>query len=328
MMEVVRYKPENAKEWDTFVEESKNGTFLFLRGYMDYHSDRFTDHSLMVYDRKGSLAALLPANEAREEDGTLVLHSHKGLTYGGFVLGRRCHTADVGVMFRAVTDYLRANGFRRWHYKQMPTVYHLLPAEEDSYWLWRMGARTEQCAVMTAVELHSKERRTSSRKRTYCNRLRREGYTVETGAPLSDFWQILTDNLRERFDAAPVHTLEEMSLLQSRFPENIVCCTVKAPDGTTIGGTVLFITRRTIRTQYISASPEGKRTNAMDFLMLTLMDHFSGMPQYRFLEFGTSMAEDSRVINEGLVMQKENFGGSCVACRTYVLDIQEPTINQ
>lgn len=327
-MKVVRYTACHAKEWDAFVEKAKNGTFLFLRGYMDYHSDRFVDHSLMLYDFKGKLAALLPANEVRNEGGAKVLHSHKGLTYGGFVLGRKCHTAEVGEMFRVVADYLCENGFRQWHYKQMPTVYHLLPAEEDSYWLWRMGARTEHCAVMTAVDLRNKERHTASRKKTYCNKLRREGYGVEIGAPLADFWQILTDNLRERFDAAPVHTFEEMTFLQQRFPENIICCTVKSPDGTVVGGTVLFITHRTVRTQYISASPEGKRTNALDFLMLSLMEHFSEFPQYRYFEFGTSMAKDDTAINEGLVMQKEGFGGSCVACRSYVLEIQEPTNNQ
>ena len=35
--------------WDTFVQESKNGTFLFVRDYMDYHRDRFQDCSLLVY---------------------------------------------------------------------------------------------------------------------------------------------------------------------------------------------------------------------------------------------------------------------------------------
>ncbi|MCM1078061.1 MAG: GNAT family N-acetyltransferase [Bacteroidales bacterium] len=319
MMDVVRYAPERMGEWDSFVETSKNGTFLFLRGYMDYHSDRFADHSLMVYDKKGTLAALLPANEVRQADGTPVLHSHQGLTYGGLVLGRRCHTADAGEIFLAVTDYLRKVGFRLWHYKQIPSVYNLLPADEDSYWLWRMGAETENCSVMTAVDLRSCMKNVSPRKRTYRNKLLREGYTVEKGASLTDFWQILTENLRERFGAEPVHSLEEMTLLQGRFPGNIVCCTVKAPDGSTAGGTVLFITRQTVRTQYISASPEGKRVNALDFLMLTLMEEFSGMPQYRYFEFGTSMAEDNAALNDGLVLQKEGFGGSCVACRRLVL---------
>ena len=49
MFEIVRYTAEKADEWNAFVAESKNGTFLFNRGYMDYHADRFVDHSLMFY---------------------------------------------------------------------------------------------------------------------------------------------------------------------------------------------------------------------------------------------------------------------------------------
>jgi hypothetical protein len=33
--------------WDDFVRTSKNGLFLFERGYMDYHAERFSDHSLL-----------------------------------------------------------------------------------------------------------------------------------------------------------------------------------------------------------------------------------------------------------------------------------------
>ena len=48
-MDIRRYTPEKADEWNRFVAQSKNGTFLFDRRYMDYHADRFQDHSLMFY---------------------------------------------------------------------------------------------------------------------------------------------------------------------------------------------------------------------------------------------------------------------------------------
>ena len=62
MIEIVRYTPDMAASWDAFVGQSKNATFLFYRGYMDYHADRFADFSLMFYD-KGRLCALMPAND-------------------------------------------------------------------------------------------------------------------------------------------------------------------------------------------------------------------------------------------------------------------------
>ena len=46
-MKIVRYSPEMKGVWDDFVETSKNGTFLLKRDYMEYHADRFPDHSYL-----------------------------------------------------------------------------------------------------------------------------------------------------------------------------------------------------------------------------------------------------------------------------------------
>ena len=59
--EIKRYTAADADEWNAFVAASKNGTFLFDRRYMDYHSDRFEDHSLMFY-LEGHLLAVLPGH--------------------------------------------------------------------------------------------------------------------------------------------------------------------------------------------------------------------------------------------------------------------------
>ena len=345
MINISRYTQNKQTEWDDFVKVSKNGTFLFLRSYMDYHSDRFQDHSLMFYNEKGKLIAVLPANSKttastltpnlstlnsqpsplNSQPSTLnsqpsTLHSHQGLTYGGFVLSPEIHISEVGELFRLTISYLKGNGFCEWIYKQMPYIYHLIPSQEEDYWLWRYDATLKACNMMTAIDLGNSEIDiTSSRKRTYFNKLTRQGYTVAIDDNIRSFWPILEDNLMERFCSRPVHSLSEIELLKQRFPDNIVCCTVKNPDGKTIAGTLLFITQQVVRTQYISASHEGKHTNALDYLMLSLIRHYSKNPQYRYFEFGTSMAEDGINLNEGLILQKEGFGGRAVACKIFTM---------
>ncbi len=74
-MQVQPYYADAKETWDQFVRSSKNGTFLFLRDYMEYHRDRFEDHSLLISDEEGAMVALLPANR-REETAI----SHGGLT--------------------------------------------------------------------------------------------------------------------------------------------------------------------------------------------------------------------------------------------------------
>lgn len=320
-MQIVRYSAARRPEWDQFVRESKNGTFLFLRDYMDYHSDRFADNSLMFYSDKGQLSALLPANRNMD-----ILYSHQGLTYGGFVLSPKTHIGEVSELFASTLGYMEDNGLTQWRYKLIPSVYHRLPSQEDQYWLWRSGATMSDCNVMTAVDLRAVSNlasghnlnSVSSRKLSYAKKLQRAGYTVSESTPIDAFWTILEANLMERFESKPVHTLDEMKLLQSRFPQNIVCRTVSTPDGQIIAGTILFISDQVVRTQYISASHEGKACHALDLLFLSLVQEYRERG-FCYFDFGTSMDEDGILLNDGLVMQKELLGGRSIVCPTYVL---------
>jgi hypothetical protein len=63
---------------------SKNGTFMLDRNYMDYHSDRFIDHSLIFYDEKDKLIAGMPASLHENE-----IISHGGITYGGIISDKK-----------------------------------------------------------------------------------------------------------------------------------------------------------------------------------------------------------------------------------------------
>lgn len=75
-MRVEKYSKINEICWDDFVGKAKNGHFFFYRDYMEYHSDRFHDFSLIIYNDKGNIMALLPASIY----GDTVI-SHGGLTF-------------------------------------------------------------------------------------------------------------------------------------------------------------------------------------------------------------------------------------------------------
>ena len=81
---VTLYSKQNFELRNSFIDQAKNATFLFNRNFMDYHSDRFQDFSMMIFNEKENLVALLPAN--RVDD---IVYSHQGLTYGVLVLTRK-----------------------------------------------------------------------------------------------------------------------------------------------------------------------------------------------------------------------------------------------
>ena len=309
MIIIQRYSAEHFDEWNSFVAASKNGTFLFDRRYMDYHSDRFSDYSLMFYDEKHRLVAVLPANAEGD-----VLQSHHGLTYGGLVVGDAFRSVTALETMEAMNAFLRREGFRRIVYKPTPWIYHRQPSEEDLYAIFRQGkfnivSRDISIVVDLSCPLPFMELR-----RRHAAKALREGVVVEWSEDFDDFWTVLDDNLMQRYGAHPVHSVEEIKLLSGRFPENIVLCHATL-NGTTIAGVVLFICRKTVHVQYISASPEGKRIGAVDAIFSFLLSYYSDKKS--FFDFGKSTEDMGRYLNEGLIFQKEGFGGRGVCYDTY-----------
>jgi hypothetical protein len=270
-----------------------------------------------MYYKDDKLLSLLPANKRGE-----ALWSHQGLTYGGFVLTNKAHIVEIGEMFDETMQFLHEEGIKEWYYKQMPTIYHKQPSEDDSYWLWRNGAEMVECNLMSAINLYS-DIHISPSRRNNSNKLKRDGWKIvcDTEGLVRQFWAILSDNLRETYNSKPVHTLEEMERLKSLFPKNIICYGIVSPEGNLEGGTLIYISSQVVRTQYISATPYGKKHKALDLLLSHVVDYYKN-EGYRYFDFGTSMADDDVNLNESLIQQKEGFGARGIACRTYKICIR------
>lgn len=315
MTSLRRYTASDAPLWDAFVESAKNGTFLFKRAYMEYHSDRFTDHSLMFFDEKDRLIALLPANEKE-----MTLYSHGGLTYGGFILSQKSTVAQVLQLFDATKRYLCEQGFTALYYKQVPSCYHLCPAEEDEYALWRNGAVMTVCNISATVVLNGNtivpmERR---RRRGIAKAVEQH-YEVKPAEQPDEFWPIMEANLKERYNASPVHSLDEMRLLMSRFPDNIRCYLSKK-EGKAEAGAIVYITPQTVHVQYAHASPTGKEEGALDILYDYLIRKYREAG-YKYFDIGTSNEDGGRYLNENLIAQKEGFGGRAIAYKQWVINL-------
>jgi len=120
---------------ERFLRNAKNYHFFFHRDYLAYHGERFEDFSLLIYDEKEKLIALLPANRVEEK-----LWTHQGLTYGGFVVNDNMKMETMLEIFEAVKAYLHEEAISAVVYKTIPYIHHLKPAEEDRYALFMQDA--------------------------------------------------------------------------------------------------------------------------------------------------------------------------------------------
>ena len=142
-----------------------------------------------------------------------------------------------------------------------------------------------------------------------------KGILIEESEDYATFWAILTENLKNTYHARPVHTLQEMNRLKASFPDNIKLYVARAETGKMLGGTVLYISRKVVHTQYISASEEGKQSHALDALFQDLIK--IRYKDCKYFDFGTSNEEGGKVLNASLIYQKEGFGGRGVVYDTY-----------
>ncbi len=302
MIAVKRYTQADREQWNVFNKNAKNGHFMFDRNFMEYHSDRFTDHSLLFFD-DDRLTALLPVSE---KEG--VLYSHGGLTYGGFLSDTNMKQTTMNACFDALLKYAKENGFTKFVYKCIPYIYHKQPAEEDRYALYANGAKLMCVDASTYVNLDDPLRMQKQRER-HIKKALKEGVEVREFTELQDFETFIAmenDVLARRHDTKAVHTGQELKMLRDRFPENIhLIAAVK--DGEMIGGTVLFVSDTVVHTQYLGANETGRRIGALDLAVSKVIEQYRGKKHW--LDFGISTEHGKIYLNEGLISQKEGFGG-------------------
>jgi hypothetical protein len=311
-MRVEAYRARHKKLWDDFVRASKNGTFLLFRDYMEYHAARFKDHSLLIWDAKDNLSAVLPANLDQD---TLV--SHGGLTFGGFITQASMKLPQMLELFEATLAYIKQGGCNRLIYKAVPHIYHRFPAEEDQYALFRCNARLIRCGVLAVIgsdhRMPFQERRNRGIKKAIQN-----GLTVSQTTDFASYWKILEERLQTAHNTKPVHTLAEIQLLKSRFPDNIkLFGCFKGTD--MLAGVVIYESSQVAHVQYVAASDLGLELSALDLVFGDLVhNQYRAKPHF---DFGTSDEKVGNYLNRGLIDQKEGFGARAVASNQYEVDL-------
>lgn len=309
---IEKYAKENKDDWNDFVAKSKNGTFLFDRNFMDYHSDRFEDMSLIVRNRKGRIVALLPGNQRGD-----TYYSHQGLTYGGLIMDDDMTTENCLAIFSSIINFLAASGITNMVYKAIPHIYHKQPAEEDIYALYRNNAEFLSRVVSTTINLSDPiplnlKRRQKLRKAEKC------GLTFYESDNVEEFLIMVDENLRFRHGVGCVHTPGEMRLLKDRLPKNIRLF-ISCKGDKLVAGALLFVTDKTVHTQYMCASPEGRKLSALDYVIDHVKEIFR--ESHLYIDFGHSTEYNGYYLNSGLISQKEGFGGRAIVYDTYRVPI-------
>ncbi|MDD7885343.1 GNAT family N-acetyltransferase [Flavivirga sp. 57AJ16] len=309
---VVKYSSLYYEEWNAFVLNAKNATFLFHRDFMEYHQDRFEDFSLMVF-KNDHLIAVLPANKLDNR-----LFSHQGLTYGGFVVGKKLKFQDFIKSFKVLLETLDDYGFLTLEIKVIPYIYTELPSDDINCLMFILEAKLIQTNILSVVDLGKQIKFTKSRIEG-CNRGKKNNLEIREVDSLKEFWDdILIPNLKSKYKTDPVHSLTEITLLKNRFPENIRQFNVYHDDDI-VAGVTIFETKKVAHAQYISANSYKNTLGSLDFLHEYLIK--KKFKNKAYFDFGTSNENQGRNINKGLLFWKEGFGAKVITQNFYRINV-------
>lgn len=314
MLQIEKYTTQHYRLWNDFLSHARNATFLFHRNYLDYHSQRFHDHSLIIY-KNNTPIALLPAHIHNKQ-----FCSHLGLTYGGYIYTNKMTATLMLQMFEETIHYIQTNtDAETFIYLPIPYIYPDIPSQEDLYALFRHNATLIARKISTVIQQDKPLGLSELRKRKL-KKAEKQNLTIISDNNYPAFWNILETNLKTKYNTTPVHSLSEITLLYQRFPNNIRLYRVTT-NNETVAGCVLYITKNVTHVQYIASTPEGRALCAVDYLLNHLI-YNEYARKTRYFDLGTSVEDGGKVLNEGLIFQKEGFGGRAVTYDTYKLDLK------
>lgn len=297
---VRQYQVSDFHSWNAFISKAKNATFLFHRDFMEYHKERFQDFSLLIFEEE-KLIAIIPANCVGD-----IIYSHQGLTYGGLVYSTKISTEKVAGIIDSMLSFLKEKGMQFFYFKPIPSFYTSGGNHEIDFFLIRKGAFLDKKEMNMAINL-AMPLTISKSKLKHFKKIEDLDLEIVEEDELDSFWKlVLEPRLKEKYDAKPVHTLQEITKLKEKFPNNIKQFSVYYNDEI-IAGITIFETETVVKSQYGATTKKGEELRALDFLFINLIKKYKREGKL-FFDMGIVNDSNEEGYHAGLLKQKEELG--------------------
>ena len=326
---IKKYTVEYSAEWDEFVmERSLNGTFLQTRRFLAYHPrDRFDDCSLMIYDEKERLSALIPACTIYM-DSEKVFFSHKGSTFGGILYDERHNNAAcIKIILSELLIFLRKQKYRKIYIKITPDIFCRENSSLLQYMLFNAGF-SEYTELNTYVDLQGLNDDIvmdfSATKRKHIRRLAKKNLKfkfIEEDEEIALFYQLLECNL-SKYNVKPIHSFEEIiDLKNNRIPEHVQFCGVFMHEQMLAAGMLFdFGKNKVVHAQNLSSNPYDREVDAIEYLYYSVIKEYK-QRGYGYLSWGISTENAGTYLNMGLIRNKESYGSKYYLNRTFYKEL-------
>ncbi len=322
---IVKYNEQYKKEWDFFVNiESINGTFLHTRNFLNYHpKGRFIDNSYMIYDRKGKLAAVIPACLVIKNEKK-VLCSHKGSTFGGIVINKKNYRVEKII---SIVEIIEKQAIKEEideiEYKVTSSVYSIEPDSLFEYIFFNKGYKEyKELNLLVNYSNYNDNiiKNLSKGKKYSVSKSEKAGckfIQLDSKNEIIEFYNILCNNLN-KYNVKPVHTVDELIEFKDfRLKNGCSFFGIELNQKIVAGAMMFYFNKVNVaHTQYLCALPEYDGLSPMSFLYYSLIKEMK-IRGYKKLTWGIVTEEQGKYLNMGLANSKEAFGGEYSINRIY-----------
>lgn len=294
----------------------KNDTIFHESRFLSYHGDRFKDRSMMIKDDYWFTAA-----EVININGSKILHSHPGASFGGIVLPYNSTLKKVDEVVNNIIYYAEKNKFDEIFMRLPPYIYHKHPCDELDYSLVHNEFKlvNSELSLAIPVDLDLEEWKSSVlRSDTRRSMKKQKGVTIAWSDDYYSFWKILSDNLETRYDVQPTHTINEILMIKDLYPYNVwlISCYYNTK---MIAGVVLIVAGSTcFEVFYIAQDYEYQKYRPVNLLFEEVY-RWAYMNDFKYINLGISTENQGRDVNWGLFRFKEGFGSNSVLRKSYSL---------
>jgi lipid II:glycine glycyltransferase (peptidoglycan interpeptide bridge formation enzyme) len=320
---IILYKDDYEKQWDDFVQQSRNGTFMQQRKFLNYHPQgKFQDCSLMVYDGKNQLSSVIPA-AVKKDNETSIFCSYPGASHGGIIIHQKFDTSNALTLIPLLIEHCRSHGFKAIEIKLVPRIYHFRTSDEIDFSLRLNGFLPDITELATALPLKEFDNADCMMEKHAIrnkNKALKLGVTVKESDDFISYWRILETNLKNRHNTSPTHTYFEMIDLIQRFPDQIKLFSAFYQEKMIAGVLVFLLNSRVINCFYICHDDQYQHLRPLNLVFSHLINW--GMKEgFHYVDWGISTENQGKVVNTGLFKFKESFGGRGILRETYKLNL-------
>lgn len=282
-MEIHTLSEKESKQWEDFIFHANNGTIFHTLKFLSYHpTDRFKNYHLIVKEKNNPIT-LFPA--VKQDD---IIISHKGASYGGFVLKNGLGIHKVYLIVEHMTAYLKAHGYKKVILTQPPLIYYKNPNQYIDFALMKNDFHYRKREITAVIPLNVAEPLLAfdADARRSTKKALREGVRVKISDDVKTFYTILEHNLGMRHNVSPTHTCDELLKLKALFPDGVMLFAAYVKEKM-IGGIVIFVANpRVLLAFYISHNDKYQSYRPVNLLLYEVIK-WGRNRGFNYLDLGT-----------------------------------------